>query len=108
MEFDRVCHSHLGAEATNTRSVGSASILGAVAGGMHGTVSVHALLIVGCIVIPGDTKLFAKIVVQVCKGRVGVHFELKLDVTIIVDKDEGRFDVKGTKVDAFANFDQIG
>ena len=108
MEFDRVRHSHLGAEATNPRSVGSTTILGAVARGMHGTVSIHALRIIRCIVIPGNAQLLAEIVVQVCNGRVGVHFKLKLDVTIIVNKDEGRLDVKGTKVDAFADFYQVG
>jgi hypothetical protein len=72
---------------------------------MHGTGSIHALLVVGCIIIPGNTQLLAEIIVQVGKGRVGVHFELKLDMPIIVKEDECRLDVKGTKVDAFANFD---
>jgi len=72
---------------------------------MHGTVGIHALLVVGCIVIPGNAQLLAEIIVQVGKGRVGVHFELKLDMPIIVEKDEGRLDVKRTEVDAFANFD---
>ena len=69
---------------------------------------VYTPSVLWCIVILGNTQLLAEIVVQVCKGRVGVHFKLKLDVTIIVNKDEGRLDVKGTKVDPFADFYQVG
>ena len=75
---------------------------------MHGAVGIHSGLVVGCIVVPGDAEHFTQIVIEIGKGGVGIHFELEFDVTVTVDKDKGWFDVEGTKVDSFANLDQVG
>ena len=75
---------------------------------MHGAVGIHSGLVVGCVIIPGDAEHFTQIVIEVGKGGVGIHFELEFDVTVAVDKDKGWFDVEGTKVDGFTDFDQVG
>mmetsp|Transcript_2483 Transcript_2483/g.4627 ORF Transcript_2483/g.4627 Transcript_2483/m.4627 type:complete len:200 (-) Transcript_2483:1956-2555(-) len=108
LELGLVRNCHLRTKAANIRSLGTTSILGTVTRSMHGTICVHTLLVVGCVVVPGNAQLLAKIIIQVGEGGVGVHLELELDVPVIVDEDKGRLDVKRTKVYAPSNLDQVG
>lgn len=74
---------------------------------MHSAVGVDPCLVVGSIVVPCNTEHLAKVVVEISEGRVGVHLELKFDVTIVIDKDKGRFDVKCTKFNCLSDLNQI-
>jgi hypothetical protein len=74
---------------------------------VHGTVGVHLLFVVWRFVIPRNSQLLAEVVVKVREGGVGVHFELELDVAIVINEHEGGLDVEVTKVDALADFDEV-
>ncbi len=98
LEFGGVGHGHLGAEAADTHPLRSATVLGAIARGMHGAVGVHLLLVVGRL---------AEIVVKVREGEVGVCLKLEFDVAIVVNEHECGLDVESTKLDTLADLDEI-
>lgn len=97
----------MGAEAADTRPLRSATVLGAIARGMHGAVGVHLLLVVGRFVIPRDSKLLAEIVVKVREGGVGVCLELEFDVAVVVNEHECGLDVETTELDTLADLDEV-
>lgn len=74
---------------------------------MHSTVGVHPSLVVRCIVIPCNTEHLTEVVVEISEGRVGVHLELKLDVTISVHKNESWLDVQCAKINSLSDLDQV-
>lgn len=107
LKFGGVGNGHLGAKAADARPLRSATVLGPIARGVHGAVSVHLLLVVGRFVIPRDSKLLAEIVVKVREGGVGVSLELEFDVAVVVNEHEGGLDVETTELDALPDLDEV-
>mmetsp|Transcript_6239 Transcript_6239/g.18444 ORF Transcript_6239/g.18444 Transcript_6239/m.18444 type:complete len:277 (-) Transcript_6239:972-1802(-) len=102
-----VCQRHLRAETSGVGSVRSASVLGTITSVVHGAVGVDTEIVFRTVVVPRDSDFLAQGIVQVRQGRTGIGLELELDVTVLIDEDEGRLDVEATKVNLSRDLDEV-
>jgi hypothetical protein len=102
-----ICQSHLRTESTNIGTIGTASIRGSITCGVHATLCVGSVAILWRIVVPCNSKFLTQGIVEIRKGRGCINFELKLGMTIAINKDKSWLDVEGTEINVLNNLDHV-